>query len=35
MTKSEARLYKNKMLAKTELSILKIPNKILCLQGTP
>jgi len=30
MTEIEDRLYENKMLAETELSILKMPNKILC-----
>jgi hypothetical protein len=30
MTKTEARLYEDKMLAKAELSILKMPTKILC-----
>lgn len=37
MTETEDRLYENKnMLAETELSILKMPNKIFyALQGTP
>jgi len=30
MTETEDRLYENKMLAETQLSILKMPNKILC-----